>query len=57
MQEAYLKAIQKIKEQEEIVTEKEWNKIAKKENLLSAESLEYISQKDFTELQKEVRDN
>lgn len=55
MQEAYLKAIQKIKEQEEILTEKEWNKIANKENLLSSISLEYISKKKFIELQKEVR--
>lgn len=55
MQEAYLKAIQKIKEQKEILTEKEWNKIAKEENLLSAESIKYISGKELIELQKEVR--
>lgn len=55
MQEAYLKAIQKIKEQKEILTEKEWNKIAKEENLLSAESIKYISGKELLELQKEVR--
>ena len=55
MQEAYEKAIQKIKELKEIVTVKEWNKIAIKENLLSSESIKYISGKDFNRLQKEVR--
>lgn len=43
MQEAYRKAIQKIKEQKKILTEKEWNAIAKEEDLLSAESIKYIS--------------
>ena len=55
MQEAYRKAIQKIKEQKEILTEKQWNAIAKEENLLSAESIKYISGKELIELQKEVR--
>lgn len=55
MKHEYLKAIQKIKELEKNVSEKEWNKIAKQDNLLSAVSLEYISQKDFNILQKEIR--
>ena len=55
MKNEYLKAIQKIKKLEKNVNEKEWNKIAKQDNLLSATSLEYISQKDFNILQKEVR--
>lgn len=55
MKNEYLKAIQKIKELEKNVNEKEWNKIAQKYNLLSSVSLEYISQKDFNILQKEVR--
>ena len=55
MKQEYEKAIQKIKELKEVVTEKEWNKIAKENNLLSSVSLEYISQKDFDILQKEVR--
>ena len=55
MKNEYLKAIQKMKELKENITEKEWNKIAKQDNLLSATSLEYISQKDFNILQKEVR--
>ena len=55
MKNEYLKAIQKIKKLEKNVSEKEWNKIAKQDGLLSATSLEYISQKDFNILQKEVR--
>ena len=55
MQEAYLETIQKIRELKEILTVKEWNTIAKKENLLSSTSLEYIFGKDFNTLQKEVR--
>ena len=55
MQEEYLKAIQKIKELKNVVSIKEWNKIAMQENLLCAESLKYISQMDFPTLQEEVR--
>ena len=55
MKENFEKAIQRIKSLAKIVSEKEWNKIAKGENLLSSESLKYISQRDFNTLQKEVR--
>ena len=55
MENEYEKAIQKIKELQDIVTESVWNKIAKEERLLSAESIKYISGKDFDRLQKEVR--
>lgn len=55
MKENFEKAIQRIKSLAKIVSEKEWNKIAKEENLLSSESLKYISQRDFNTLQKEVR--
>lgn len=55
MQEEYLKAIQKIKNMNKLVSVKEWNKIAKEENLLCTESLKYISKRDFKTLQKEVR--
>lgn len=55
MKEEYEKAIQKMRELEESITEKDWNKIAQEYNLLSSVSLEYISQKDFDILQKEVR--
>ena len=55
MEKEYLKAIQKIKELSRPISINEWNKIAMQENLLCAESLKYISQMDFTALQKEVR--
>ena len=55
MKNEYMRAIQKMKELKENITKKEWNKIAKKEDLLSSISLEYISQRDFHTLQEEVR--
>lgn len=55
MEKEYLKAIQKIKELKNVVSMKEWNKIAKEENLLCTESLKYISKRDFKTLQLEVR--
>lgn len=55
MKEYFEKAIQRMKSLKEIVSEKEWNYIAKRENLLSSESIKYISKKDFITLQKEVR--
>lgn len=55
MKEYFEKAIQRMKSLEKTVSEKEWNRIAKEENLLSSESIKYISKKDFDTLQKEVR--
>lgn len=55
MKEYYEKAIQKMKNLNENISEKEWNKIAMEENLLCAESLKYIAQTDFVTLQKKVR--
>ena len=55
MKNEYEKAIQKMKNLNENISEKEWNKIAKEEGLLSSESMKYISKKDFITLQKEVR--
>lgn len=55
MKEYFEKAIQKIRSLKETVSEKEWNSIAKEENLLSSESIKYISKKDFNTLQKELR--
>lgn len=55
MEKYYEKAMQKMKSLNGIVSEKEWNDIAKKENLLSSESIKYISKKDFITFQKEVR--
>ena len=55
MEEYFEKAIQRIRSLKETVSEKEWNDIAKEENLLSSESIKYISKKDFITLQEEVR--
>ena len=55
MKKEYEKAIQKMKNLNENISEKEWNKIAKEEGLLSSESIKYIAKKDFITLQKEVR--
>lgn len=55
MKEYFEKAIQRMKSLNGIVSEEEWNKIAKEENLLSTESLKYISGRDFETLQLETR--
>ena len=55
MKEAYKKSLQMIKENN-IKDLKEYTKLAKKENLLTATSLEYISRKEFYNLIKEVRE-
>lgn len=55
MEKEYLEAIRKIKNMRKIVSVSEWNRIAKEENLLSTESLKYISGKDFRTLQIELR--
>ena len=52
--EAYEKSLQMIKENN-ITNIKDYTKLAKEENLLSATSLEYISRKEFNNLLKEVR--
>ena len=55
IKEAYEKSLQKIKENN-ITNKKDYTKLAKKENLLTATSLEYISRKKFYNLIKEVRE-
>ncbi len=55
MKEFYEISLQKIKAAKEKLTVKEYNALAKKEKLLSSESLKYISQKEFEELSEEVR--
>lgn len=55
MEKEYLEAIHKIKNMKKVVSVSEWNEMAKKENLLSTESLKYISGRDFKTLQMEVR--
>lgn len=55
MEKYFKQAIQRMRSLEKTVSEMEWNSIAKKENLLSSESIKYISKRDFITLQKEVR--
>ena len=57
MQEYFEKSLQKIRELSETPTEKEWNIIAKFENYLLAETLEYMSNMAFQELCQKVRAN
>lgn len=54
MKEYYKKSLQKIKEENRILTIEEYTKLAKKHNLLSATSLEYISRKEFDNLIRET---
>ena len=54
MKSAYKKSLQMIKEKN-ITNIKDYTKLAKEENLLSATSLEYISRKEFNNLLKEMR--
>ena len=54
MKSAYEKSLQMIKENN-ITNIKDYTKLAKEENLLSAPSLEYISRKEFNNLLKEMR--
>jgi len=56
MEEEYNQALQKIKETKS-TSIKEWNELAMRENLLSTESLKYISQKNFKTLCNETRNN
>lgn len=55
MEYFYYKALLKIKELSGIPNEIEWNVIAKFENYLTAESIKYISKKNFKELCAEIR--
>lgn len=54
--EAYEKSLRMIKKKN-IKDLKEYTILAKKENLLSATSLEYISRKEFNNLLKEIRED
>lgn len=53
MKEYFEKSLQRMKKLPRI-TEKEWNMIAYKENLLSSESMKYISGMSFEKLQKSL---
>lgn len=55
MEKYFKQAMQRMRSLKEIVSENEWNDIAKRENLLSSESIKYISKRDFITLQKEMR--
>ena len=55
MEEAYEKSLRMIKERN-ITNIKEYTKLAKQENLLTATSLEYISKKEFNNLIEEIRE-
>lgn len=57
MKKLYKKSLQMIKELPKIISKKEWNRYAIQNNVLTAESLRYISNKNFNELCKEVRAN
>lgn len=53
--QAYEKSLQMI-EENNITNIKDYTELAKKENLLSGTSLEYISRKEFNNLVKEIRE-
>lgn len=55
MHDFYMKSLRKIKELNKLPSEKEYNRIAMQENLLSSESLKFISKKNFSKLCREVR--
>ena len=55
MHDFYMKSLQKIKELPRLISEKEYNKLAMEEGLLSSESLKFISKKNFSQLCREIR--
>lgn len=57
MKKMYQKSLRKMRELPKILSKKEWDKYATENNVLTAESLRYISNKNFNELCKEVRAN
>ena len=57
MKKMYQKSLQLIKKMPRILSKKEWNELALQNNVLTAESLRYISKRNFYELCKEVRAN
>lgn len=57
MKKMYQKSLRKMRKLPKILSKKEWDKYAIENNVLTAESLRYISNKNFNELCKEVRAN
>lgn len=54
MKDAYKKSLQMIKEQNKMLTEKQYTKLAKENNLLNIVSIEFISRKSFNRLVKSI---
>ena len=54
MEEEYKKSLQMIKEIGLLLIEKEYNKLAKKFDLLNSESLQYMSKMKFKKLNKKL---
>lgn len=55
MEEIYLKSLQALKDYDCIISVKEWNKIAKKHNFLSAKTMCFISRSNWNELCRDIR--
>lgn len=55
MLEMYRKSLQMIESLQRVPTPEEWNSIAKEKCLLSFTSLQYIENKRFSRICKEVR--
>lgn len=56
MEDMYRKTLQMIKELPKIPSQKEWNKIAEENCLLSCTTLQYVEGKGFHKLCKEIRE-
>lgn len=55
MKNMYKESLQMIKDLQRILTKTEWNSIAKEKCLMSYTSLEYIENKKFKKICKNVR--
>ena len=55
MKEMYQRSLQMIKDLQRILTESEWNSIAKEKCLMSSTTLEYLENKRFHRLCKKIR--
>lgn len=55
MHKEYERSIQAIKDYDRRISVKEWNKIAKEYNFLSAKTLTIMSKKNFSKLNEEIR--
>lgn len=55
MKKMYQESLQMIKDLQRILTESEWNSIAKEKCLMSCTTLEYLENKKFHRLCKKIR--